>query len=505
VPVTALCKPLLLLVLACTLSACGKVSDQYIRFGLASAPVSLDPKMATDAASARVNRLLYRRLVDFDEQSRPVPSLATWSLHGPDRYRFRLGREGRRFHDGTRLTAHDVRATYAAVLDPATASPHRAGLTGIMRMEVIDDDTIDFVIKKPEPGFPGRLVIGIQPAALLAQGHAFNTQPVGSGPFRLLARPDDSRLLLERSADGQVVELLHVPDPTVRALKIARGEIDLVQNDLPSELVGWLEARDDLEVQRGPGSNFSYLGFNLADAVTAKPALRRAIAHALDREAIIAHVMGNSARTAEALLPPDHWAGQPGLEPYAHDPAFARRLLAEAGFDARHPPRLTYKTSSDPFRIRLATVIQHQLGRVGIEVDLRSFDWGTFYGDIKAGRFQMYSLSWVGIKMPDIFRYVFHSASVPPDGANRGRYASAAADRLIDLADAGADADEQAAGYRRLQRLLHEELPYVPLWYEDHVLVTRRGIGGYRLARDGNYDGLVQVRRSPGMLSLAGQ
>jgi peptide/nickel transport system substrate-binding protein len=83
-------------------------------------------------------------------------------------------------------------------------------------------------------------------------------------------------------------------------------------------------------------------------------------------------------------------------------------------------PRIVYTTSTDPFRLRLATIIQHQLSAAGFEVELRSYDWGTFYGDIRAGRFQMYSLMWVGIKLPEIFRYAFHSESRPPVGANRG-------------------------------------------------------------------------------------
>ena len=126
-------------------------------------------------------------------------------------------------------------------------------------------------------------------------------------------------------------------------------------------------------------------------------------------------------------------------------------------------------------------------------MDLRSYDWGTFYGDIKSGRFQLYSLSWVGIKMPDIFRYVFHSDAVPPNGANRGRLNNAKIDALIEQAEQAQTLETQAALYRELQVLLFKALPYVPLWYEDHVLVSRQRVSGYTLAADGNYDGLNSV------------
>ncbi|MGB5541152.1 MAG: ABC transporter substrate-binding protein, partial [Gammaproteobacteria bacterium] len=188
-----------------------------------------------------------------------------------------------------------------------------------------------------------------------------------------------------------------------------------------------------------------------------------------------------------------HWAGNAQLRPLDHDPERARALLRQAGYSLERPLVLDYKTSTDPVRLRIATIIQQQLAEVGINMQLSSYDWGTFFGDIKAGNFQMYSLMWVGIKTPDIFRYAFHSRSLPPAGANRGRFADAAVDRIIEQAEQGATLAEQGTGYRAVQARLVEQLPYVPLWYEDHVYAARNTITGYRLASDGNYDGLLQV------------
>lgn len=474
------------------LAACNAPSHQVLRFGLASAPVTLDPRFATDAASERINRLLYRQLVDFDAAFHPVPALADWRQLAPDHYRFILGKAGRRFHDGSRLTARDVKATYDFILDPGNASPHRATLDVVRDIRVVDDDTVDFYLHKPDPLFPGRLVIGILPAAQIAAGRAFNNHPLGSGPFEMVAWPSPGQLQLRRLRDGRLFEFLKVRDPTVRILKLQRGELDMVQNDLPPELIRYAAGRPELQVVKGRGSNFTYLGFNMQDPVVGKRAVREAIAYALDRKAIIRYVLGGAARPASALLPPDHWAGDPDLPQYRHDPQRARALLKQAGY-GNGGVHIVYKTSNDPFRIRLATIIQQQLDAVGIDVDLRSYDWGTFYGDIKAGRFQMYSLSWVGIKMPDIFHYAFYSSAVPPAGANRGHFASTVADRLIDAAQTASDPAQAAADYRQLQRYLWEQLPYVPLWYEDHIFIARRAVQGYTLARDGNYDGLENV------------
>jgi peptide/nickel transport system substrate-binding protein len=485
----------LLLLLCLQLAACTQPPDAVIRFGLASAPANLDPRYATDATSARINRLLYRRLVDFDDHVRPVPALADWQQLTPLHYRFRLKPQRARFHDGATLTANDVAATYHSILDPGSTSPHATPLRLITRIEVIDEATLDFHLARPDPLFPGYLVIGILPAAGIAAGMPFHQQPLGSGPFRFLDWPEPGRLWLQRLDDGRQFEFLHIGDPTVRVLKLLRGEVDLLQNDLPAELLIYLDEQPDIDVTRGPGSNFAYIGFNLASPPTDDIRVRRAIAHALDRDAIMQYILGNAARPAAALLPPDHWAGNPALQPLSHDPQLARQLLLQAGYDAAHPLQLNYKTSTDPVRVRIATVIQQQLADVGIDMRLASYDWGTFFGDIKAGRFQMYSLAWVGIKTPDIFRYAFHSAALPPEGANRGRLASAEIDQLIEAAEQGATLEAQGQYYRQVQALLLELLPFIPLWYEDHVVAARQGISGYRLAPDGNYDGLLQVQK----------
>ncbi len=494
-------KKTVLLTLSCIfclalLTACSDSDSPALRFALSSAPVTLDPRFATDATSSRINRLIYRQLVDFDEQSLPRPDLATWQQITPKQYRFKLRKEsGRTFHNGSWLSSADIRATYDSLLEEKNASPHRGSLSNIERIETPDDETIDFYLKEPDPLFPGKLTIGILPADAIASNHPFQSQPIGSGPFALSDWSYEGKLQLTRVSDQQRLEFLHVKDPTVRVLKLLRGEVDMLQSNLSPELVNYLRKKPDFKVLQAKGSNFTYLGFNMEDPQVGQHNVRKAIAYAIDRDAIIKYIWGGAAHPANALLPPAHWAGNSQLRSYQHNPDAARQLLKKAGFTKEYPLQITYKTSSDPFRIRLATIIQSQLSDVGIEVKIRSYDWGSFYGDIKAGRFQLYSLSWVGIKSPDIFQYIFHSSSIPPNGANRGRYISPVADQLIDAATAATDRGEQAQKYQQLQAHVFEELPYIPLWYEDHIFIAKANIIGYTLATDGNYDGLINITK----------
>ena len=493
--------PAILLTVGLVLSGCSpKPDSDTIRMGVAQAPTNLDPRHATDATSARMNRLLYSRLVDFGPDATAIPALATWVQQSPIQYVFTLKEPRPTFHNGDPLTSRDIKATYESVLHPEEASPHRGVLQMIDRMETPSDTEIIFFLKRTDPFFPSYLVIGILPANLIANRHSFTAYPIGSGPFRFLDRPDETRVRLVRQQDGQQVEFVRIPDPTVRALKLLAGEIHLLQNDLPPELVTYLAGHPALRLQQSQGSNFAYLGFNHHDPLAGDLRIRQAIAHAINRQDIIRYIFQNRAREAQALFPPDHWAGPAALVGYTFDPDRARALLRKAGFTGSHRPTLLYKTSTDPFRLRLATILQDQLSQVGIDVVIQSHDWGTFYGDIKAGRFQMYSLAWVGVKTPDIFRYAFHSQSIPPAGANRGWFASAEADRLIDQAETALSNREQQALYRALQAHFLETLPYVPLWFEDHICFFSTEITGYHLEPDGNFDGLLDVHRKSSTL-----
>lgn len=488
-------KPLVLMALICCFAACDTSENSAIRFGLSTVPVTLDPRYATDAVSARLVDLLTVSLVRFNAQDQVIPYLARWKMLSPQRYQFYLGDDFRAFHDGSRLNAADVVATYRSVLREDLASPHRASLSMINHVSAVDENTVEFQLSSPDLHFPARCTLGILPAQLIEKDHPFNAQPVGSGAMQFKAWPHSGELQLNRVNDGQIFRFLTVKDPTVRALKLARGELDVFQGEIPYELLPWLAERASVRIESEQGSTFSYLGFNLQDPAVADVRVRRAISLAIDRQAIINYVFRDAARVANGLFPPEHWLGITD-HTMQFDPERARELLQSVGISSATPLSLTYKTSSNPFRIRLATIIQSQLAPLGIHLQISSLDWGTFYADVKAGRFQMYSLSWVGLKLPEAYRQIFHSESVPPQGANRGRYQDAVLDKMIDDAEQLASMSAQKQAYQAVQRHLLETLPIVPLWYEDVVSVQRDRISTYPIARDGAYTGLQDVTRT---------
>ena len=338
-----------------------------------------------------------------------------------------------------------------------------------------------FQLKQADSHFPEKLIIGILPAELIKQGHDFSHAPVGNGPLQFISW--ENKLVLQRVQDKQAIELIEVKDPTVRVLKLLRGEIDLLQGDLPQELVKYLQSKPELKVISNIGNNYSYLGFNFEDAQLKNLKVRQAVAHAIDRQAIIDKAMVADSRLATSVLPPEHYTSQTKLAPYEYNPALAKQLLREAGI--KLPLKLVYKTSTDAQRVRLATIIQAQMAAAGIDLEIRSLDWGTFFDDVKHGKFQLYGLTWVGLNTPEIYTKAFGSQSFPPNGFNRGRFVDAELDQLLAKED-----------WSAVTKHIHALLPYVPLWYEGQFAAMRNNIKNYTPKPNGNWDNLTVITRS---------
>ena len=468
-----------LCVCACSRQQSAVQANRPINFAIAQAPLNLDPRYATDAASERVNRLIYQPLVDFDLASKPVQALANWQVIDDKHYRFTLNKNRALLQNGAILTAIDVKATYDSLL-ALKDSPLTAEFSNIDGIQVEAENTLIFNLKQPDKHFPAKLIIGILPKELIEKGHDFSHDPLGNGPLKFVSW--QNKLLLKRMQDGQFISLQEVKDPTVRVLKLLRGEADLIQGDLPPELVKHLQSKPEVIVKTSVGANYSYLGLNMQDPVLKQLKVREAIAHAINRQAVIDKVMVQNSRIAGAILPPEHYAGNANLTPYDYNPALSKKLLLEAG--VKLPLKLVYKTSTDAQRVRFATILQAQMLPAGIALEIKSLDWGTFFADVKQGNFQLFGLTWVGIKTPEIYVKAFGSQNFPPNGFNRGRYADVELDKLL------ANEDWQAATAR-----IHAQLPYIPLWYEGQFAAMANNITNYSPQPDGNWDDLATIVR----------
>jgi peptide/nickel transport system substrate-binding protein len=482
-------------------SACGTSDDRppgYLVAGIESNPLQLDPRYSTDANSVRIGNLIYNSLLRYDAHSRLQPELAaSWRMLDDRTYHFDL-RVDAVFHNGAPLTAADVKYTYESILDPAELSPRRGPLLPLERVEQTGAHQLRFHLRAPHAPFLEQFTLGIVPAGTRRTGSSDAHPPAGSGPFRLEKLESGEKVTLKANPDywegrpklpGVVFKI--VPDALVRVLEFKQGAIDFLQNDLEPDLLPWLRRNTDGDVTTNQGTPFQYIGINLTHPILRHVKVRQAIACAVDRERIIRHLLKGTVSEANSLLSPRNWAYDASAHRWPYDPERAKRLLDEAGFrdpdgDGPRPRfRLSFKTTNIDLRRRIAEALKEQLAQVGIDIELRSYEWGTFYSDVKSGNFHLFSLAWVGVEDPDIYHQIFHSSSVPPAGDNRGRYRNIEIDRLLERGRTTIDQQERRQIYAQVQRILAEDLPYVPLWWWKNVIVSKPNLRGFVPYPDG--------------------
>jgi len=517
---------------------------------LESSPNNLDPRQGTDAQSERVGGLIFDALVKKDEQYNLAPWLATaWEQPDSLTWVFHL-RDGVRFQDGRPLDAADVVWTLESLIDPklvGLVSSKSGAFAAVERAEARDRLTVVVHMKRPDAGLLFNLSDGLFGVVPRGSGKDFGLHPVGSGPFRFVSQVQDKEVVLERfhgcwseensdgiaanpthrdetatdgapgsvegapGSTGKKIERLRfnvVPDTITSALELQKGSADAASNVLSPDMVYALANAPGLVTASGPGANVWYLNFNVADPALADKRVRQAVALAMDRAAIVAALWRGHARLADTLLPEGDWAQASAAElaHYPHDPVRAARLLAEAGHAAGPDGvrlHLTLKISTDGTTRLLAVVLQQQLRAAGIDLRIRSAEFGTFYADVTHGAFQMYILKWIGSNEdPDIFRYTASSTSFPPKGANRGHYVNSRVDEL--LARASAESGPSAAvearrhvEYVEVQKILSDELPTIPLWYPENVVIHTRRLQGIVSRGDGSFDFLREARVTP--------
>jgi peptide/nickel transport system substrate-binding protein len=485
--------------LASTFSCSSKADPNTLVMVIESSPTNLDPRVGQDAYSERIDSLIFDDLLARGANLDVAPGLAErWETPGPLTYIFHL-HHGVRFHDGRPLTSRDVKWTFESLLQGKIRSTKAATYRFVDRIDAPDDFTVTFHMKEPDAALLWNIsdmAIGIVP---YGSGDEISRQPMGSGPFKFVSAETDKEIVIERNDNywGEKAKLPRVrfavvPDATTQALELRKGSGDVIINgSFPPDTVLTLQREPSLAVESAPGTRLAYLGFNLRDPTLKDVRVRQAIAYALDRRPMIDYLWRGQAQAARSILPQQSWAYNGNVPGYDHDPGTARKLLDAAGYSAVNGVRfhITMKTSTDENTRLMAAVMQQQLREVGIALDIRSFEFGTFFSDVTHGAFQLYGLRWIGgNEDPDIFSLCFSSSRFPPNGANRGFYSNPRVDSLIDQARREVDPRIRKPLYDELQLILANDLPYIDLWYLDNVLVHNKRVKNLKLNPAGNYD-----------------
>ena len=506
----------LLLVLSLLIQSCQRGRSTSFVLAISDSIQTLDPMggVNVDVGSERMRQLMFNSLVRKNERFEYVGELASQIVRSEDGLTFTFTlRDGVTFHDGKPLTAADAKYTLDTLLASKyakTASFFEGSgankqplITGI---EAPEPHTLVVRLRKPWLQLLVNLVpIGIIPSGSIAtQG----TNPLGTGPFKFKSFNQTQQVLdleantayWEGTPHLSSLRVVVIQDASTIQAELMSGRVDCASNitNVTPDAFNALAQNQNLKVEQSPGANIVYVGFNTRSAPLDDVRVRQAISYAIDREGIIRNLLLGQARLAHSILPEQSWAYVPGQK-YTYDPGMAKKLLDEAGFSdpdgdgpqMRFQKPIVFKLSGNSAATRqYSSVIQDHLKQVGIPVAIETLDLTTLTDQQVKGDYQMITRTSVGGNQDPIFlRDLFATSGIPtPDrtGFNRTRYSNPELDPLLEEAVNTADQDKAKSLYARAQEIVSRDVPMLPLWYPNIMIVARRNVGHIKIKPDGD-------------------
>jgi peptide/nickel transport system substrate-binding protein len=499
-----------LVTFAACMPATRRTPDDTLVLAIETPMTTSDPRYALTNYDEKLGKLVAPGLTTVETPSAEATFLLASKIdHTDDRTIDVTVRADARFSDGSPVTADDVARTYSTVMDPKCGSLFQKNFDErFFGVEAASDHVVRFHLKQPLGTFVTDINFGVISFHGVPPGECHPPVIIGAGPY-ILRELTSYRALLDANPNALEppktphLEIRFVQDASARLLMLVGGSLDILQNAARPDLVDDIALRPRVSVHAAPSLLLTYMLLNNEHPQLRDVRVRQAIALAIDRRAIVGAKLGGRAVLATGLLPPTHWAYNADVPHWDHDLARANQLLDEAGLK-RGPDgvrlRLVYKTSADAFRITLARLIAAQLAEVGIDVDVRAFEFATFFADIKHGNYDIASMQTTPITEPDFYFFYFHSERIPdakdPDGGNRWRYRNADVDRLTAAGRRETDRAKRIEIYAQVQRLVARDLPIVPLWHEDNVVLSNVDVQGYAISPNAGLFGLVTARKS---------
>jgi len=474
---------------------------------------TLDPATAQDTESISAIQLMYEPLFSYGTGGRLVGRLAaSWHWNAAATTLTVDIAPAARFADGTAVTSADVAFSLDRMLAKSTGSPHalsfsalvgfseiRAGKpwlsTGIQEM---GSHTVVFNLKHPVPYLPELLAM---PSASVVEQRLVQGAPsgaawwfqhsAGSGPYALASSTPGQSLDLKPSphywrsgatVDGHpegpfaTVEFRIVTSPAEQARLFAAGRLDMLSNVSPQQLAGLTPPPAGSRLWESSDLGLAYLGFNVAKAPFDNPLMRRAVAYALNKQALLA-AAGGQGQVAGGMLPPGIPGYDPALAPYPYDPARARALFAQAG----GKPGLAVQiltisaggTVQQAVTDAAAESVARDLDAIGFQVTVLKDTWQEYYRDLASGRANLFQAQWLA-DYPDPQDFMFNLLDSAAIGAgNASFYSSPTFDAAQARAAAMVDPAARAAAYKSLDDRVARDLPILPEFYTESAVLVQ--------------------------------
>ena len=459
---------------------------------------TLDPHMHNIRGMLIVGWQLFDNLISRDPTTmKPVPHLAeSWRLVDELTWEFRL-RHGVKFHNGEPFNAATVKYNFERVLKPEQKSPQRGNIDWIARVDVVDDYTVRLITKEPHPIVPERLTnFQMVPAVYTKEvgDLGLAKRPVGTGPYKFVSWTKGQQVVLEANAEYwqgppavKTVIFRIIPEMTTQITELLAGNVDIIRT-VPPEQIAAIEASGTAYVSMAPILRVVYLGLDcLGRDPTSQAALqdkrvRQAIAHAIDVDGIIYHVLGGMAARTTTGVTSMHFGYDGDAPRYTYDPKQAKNLLAEAGYANGLRLNLHTYGGSIMCQRQVTEAVRGYLAQVGIQTDTQHFeDVNTFASYQRAGKLNDLILgSWGSYSIFDadmLLHPLFHR-SEPFTYCTDPQL-----EALLEKARSSLDQNLRKQILLQAQRTIVSQAYWVPLYSQHEILGISKRLN-YQAARD---------------------
>jgi peptide/nickel transport system substrate-binding protein len=479
--------------------------------------IGLDPGDTPDNESSAIWGNIFESLTKFKAGSTEVePCLATsWDISTDALvYTFHL-RQGVKFQDGTPFNADAVVFTYERYLDPNNPY-HSYGtwenwewcVSQVSKVEKVDDYTVNITLSTPFAPFLGALATAggiVSPANCEKWKDQWIAHPVGTGPFTFVEWVKGDHITLAKNNDywgakPKIDTLIFrvIQDPSQRLLALQKGEVQGMEFPNATDL-DKISQDSTLQLLEQPGLTISYLSLNVGTDTPGfqKPfgdlRVRQAIAYAINKQAIVDQIFQGTAVALKTDIPPTLWGYNDSIQDYEYNPTKAKELLREAGYPNGFKTQLWTIPIARPYLPdpqKVAVAIQADLKAIGIDAEIVTYDWSTYFHKVDNGEQPMNIAGWIcDYPDPDDFLYVLFDSDHATVGtaSNFSFYRNPEVHKLNMQAQRIVDQTQRAELYKQVQTIIHNDVPNVPLASVKQIVVLSKNVKGFVLYPIGRY------------------
>ncbi len=454
-------------------------------------PSRLNPILATDSSSGEIAGFIFSGLVKYDKDSSTIISDLAEKFYFKDDVTliFELKR-GVKWHDGELFSAKDVIFTYKTLISPKIASPYSAAFRFVKSVKALDEHTIEVIYEKPYFKALETWMMGILPEHLLRDeknlmSSKFNTNPIGTGPYKLEQLEHSKNIILAAFDDyflGRAkidkISFHVIADPMTRFLMLKSSAIDIGSIE-PMAFERQLSPSffDTFNIYEKISRSYTYLGFNLRLEKFKNPDVRKALSLAIDRQEIVDILFFKHAKVCAGPFLPGTKAFNENIKAPIQNTKKAKELLKKAGYTKESPLEFEIVTSnSSSIRPYAAQILQHQLKKIGVVVTLRVMEWQAFLNmAVFPRKFDAVLLGWGLSSTPDPYMF-WHTDSDTKGGFNLVGYNNPKIDKMIEESQTIIDREKLSLLWKEMFKIIVEDNPYLFLYIPNSITAVNKDI-----------------------------